>query len=484
MKSGNKTALLFFVTFLSIASFYPCSAFAGEDGVTGADISVQTLMTYDGSNEQQSLAFMLREVYQHNPAIRAARAELKATVETLSQAHAGWRPSLSAGATRTYLDVDSDPESVTDANNTETELSLTFQQPLFRGGQTVAGIRAAENMIRASVEGVKATEQAVLYEAAGAYMGLLQAKALFDLEQNNQALLAEQFEAAQDRFDVGEATRTDVSQARARLANAEAGVITAQGNLRAAVSTYKKVTGQMPGLLSFPSIELQLPPTLDAAHALAEEKNPALLAARYTHEYAKDNVDSAFGALLPEVSLAGALSHKYDPYPGTLDNQDSASLSVSASIPLYQSGSTRARLRQAKYTKHQKQIEISDTDRTVRNNIVASWEALDSARAEIKAREKQIEASRIAREGVKQESELGTRTILDSLDADQEYMEAQVALVTAKTRERLAVFSLALNIGTLTAEELGFSELSYDYHSIMDDAATNYFGITVDIDED
>lgn len=477
----NSALFLFSVIFICA----PASlCIAGEEVEDMRTVSVQNLMIYEGTDTVQTLPFILEEVYRNNPEIRAARAELYANMESLAQANAGWLPSLSAAASATYLDVDSDPESSLDASNTEGELSITLQQPVYRGGQTVAAIKAAENMIRASIEGVKATEQAVLYEAANSYMGLLQSKALYDLEYNNKELLREQFKAAQERFDVGDATRTDVSQARARLANAEAGVITAQGQLRSAASTYEKVTGTLPGTLSFPEIKLHLPKTLSDAQEIAEENNPALLAAKYNDAYAEYNVDNAFGALLPQVSLTGALSQTYEPYPGTLDEEDVASLSLTASIPLYQAGSTRSKLRQAKYIKRQRQIEITEVLNTTRNNVVESWEALDSARAEIKAREKQVEASKIAREGVKQESQLGTRTILDSLDADQEYLEAQVAFVTAKTREKLATFSLALNIGLLTPETIGFIGLDSGYLHDLDKTSKDFLRINVDIDED
>lgn len=131
-------------------------------------------------------------------------------------------------------------------------------------------------------------------------------------------------------------------------------------------------------------------------------------------------------------------------------------------MPLYEGGYTRSRVRQAKYTAKQRYIEIMETQREARENVISSWENLKTAQAEIASRQAQVEANRVAQEGVRQEAELGTRTILDALDADQEYLDAQVALVSAQRDEIVASFALARALGMLTPAALGFPELAYN----------------------
>ena len=161
--------------------------------------------------------------------------------------------------------------------------------------------------------------------------------------------------------------------------------------------------------------------------------------------------------MLPEFSLTGGLSKSYDPQPGTLDETRESTVGVSASIPLYQAGSVRSRVRQAKQTANQRFIQIMEARRRVRAETISSWENLAAAKAEIISRRAQVEASAMAQEGVRYESDFGERTILDALDADQEYLDAQVGLVSARRNEIVARFSLAAVLGRLTPEILEFS---------------------------
>lgn len=422
---------------------------------------------------------VLKWTYENNPTLRAARAELKAVQEEMPQALGGWKPSAAASGNVTAAEVDG--SALGGDGTTSEELEVAFSQPLYRGGRTVAAVAGAEDQIMAQRSLLKAAEQQVLFEAATVYMDVLRDRALLDLSANNETVIARELKAAQDRFDVGEATRTDVSQSEARLARAKADRIRAAGNLQASMARYEEIVGTRPGVLENPSVTFPVPDALDDAVSFAENNNPVVLAATFIHESAEHNVDEIFGELLPELALSGSWNRQNDPQPGLLPDSTTKAIGLTATIPLYEAGATRSRVRQAKHTANQRYLEILESRRDIRQQVISSWEELQAARAEINSREAQVEASRIAQEGVRAEAQIGSRTVLDVLDAEQEYLDAQVALVTAQRNEVVADFLLAATLGILTPEVLGLNDFSAEFEDHLDMIKWKILGTDVDI---
>lgn len=422
---------------------------------------------------------VLKWTYENNPTLRAARAELKAVQEEMPQALSGWKPSADASGNVTAAEIDG--SAFGGDGTTSRELELGFTQPLYRGGRTVAAVRSAEDIIMAQRSLLKAAEQQVLFNAAAAYMDVLRDQALLELSANNETVIARELKATQDRFEVGEITRTDVSQSEARLARAKADRIRASGNLQASIAAYEEVVGALPGALENPEIRFPVPDTLEEAVAFAENSNPTVLAAHYFHQSAEDNVSEVFGELLPQLALFGGWLREYDPQPGIIDESTTRTIGLSATIPLYEAGAVRSRVRQAKHTANQRYLEILESRRDIRQQVISSWEDLLAARAEIKSRGAQVEASRLAQEGVRAEAEIGSRTVLDVLDAEQEYLDAQVALVTAQRNEVVAAFLLAATLGILTPEVLGLTDFSAAFEEHLDTIKWKILGTDVDI---
>ncbi len=427
-----------------------------------APLPVEGMLTGNTMAARQTLFDALRYAYEHNPTILAARAELLATQERLPQAQAGWKPSadLRGEVGRTWLDGNG---SGADGSTYKTG-ELTASQPLYRGGRTVAQTSSAKNAIMAQRAYLNALEQDVLLQVVASYMNVLRDQSLYDLAVNNKDVIGRQLEASRARFEVGDVTRTDVSQSEARLAASEANRVDALGNLRSSLAIYQRIAGLPPSALVFPAITLPIPQTLDAAVEMAEGYNPNVIAADFLHNAAKEDIDAVFGELLPQVGFFGSYNHTIDPSPGILDDSTVKAIGISATIPLYEGGSTRSRTRQAKNIAQQRMIEVHEAERLARQQTVSSWEDHLASQAEIQSRKAQVDASLIARDGVHKEAELGTRTILDALDADQELMDAESALVTAQRNEVVAQFALATSLGLMTPETLGFPELSLDYN--------------------
>ncbi len=450
----------------------------------GCFLSVGASVSYaQESGPTASLDESLRWAYQHNPTLRAARAELKAVQEALPQAMAGWKPSVDASGNISSVKIDGD--NFGGEGTTSKEVELSFNQPVWRGGRTFAAMDAAEKTIGAQRALLRSTEQTVLLDAVTAYMDVLRDRALYDLAANNEKVIERNLEATRQRFDVGELTRTDVSQARARLARAKAGRISAMGDLQASKAVYEEIIGRRaPGRLEEPKLAFAFPAALDEAIEYAFQHNPLVQAAQYIHATAEENVDEVFGELLPEMALFGSWNRQFDPQPGLLKESTTRTVGLSASIPLYQAGAVRSRVRQAKHTANRRYIEIIETRRSVRQQVIANWETLEAARAEIESRQAEVRASAVAQEGVQAEAQLGARTVLDTLDAEQEHLDARVALVTTRRDEIVAAYSLAATLGLLTPEVLGLTDLSREFDAHLEDIKWKILGMDVDIGQD
>jgi TolC family type I secretion outer membrane protein len=431
-------------------------------------------MPSNGNN--LTLTNVLEMAYTGNPALNSGRADLLATQENLPQAQAGWKPTVTADADVTNNDTDSD---LSDNNNTSKGVGLSLTQPLYRGGRTTASSASARYLIKARSEILRAQEQDVFVAATTAYMDVLRDQAVLDLRRQNQDLLGRQLKATKDRFEVGELTKTDVSQSEARLAEAESDVIDAQGNLNTSRAVFEQVIGVPADHLASPNIQLTIPDKLDDAVKQAEDGSPLVVAAENTHLSSEKDVDTVFGELLPQVGFFTSVDQTYDPPTGG-DDRTERSIGIQASVPLYEAGAVRSRVRQAKHNANSRYLDIMDTKRQARKETVRSWETLQAARAIIKSREAQVEASRIAQEGVKQEAEFGARSILDALDADQELLDAQVALVVARRDEVVASFSLLGTLGLLTPETLGFGGKAINLDGQLEKKERQIFDMNVD----
>ncbi|MBF0561336.1 MAG: TolC family outer membrane protein [Alphaproteobacteria bacterium] len=434
-------------------------------------VSVISTLFLVGTVHAEALVDALVSAYTTNPTLQARRAQSRAADEAVPQALSNWRPTVTASGDLgrgAYNSNEAVPQSQI---GTPRDASLTITQTLYRGGRTVAATAQAESGVQADRAQLTGTEQSVLLDAATAYVNVVRDMAVLKLNINNEQVLQRQLQASQDRFRVGEITRTDVAQSEARLAGATAGRIKSEGDLEASRSSYERVVGVAPQSLLPPESIKGLPDSVDAAVAQAIKDNPNLVAAQYAHDAANHGIDVVRGALLPTVSLKGDVQRSFDQAShGTWARQAEAMLNVS--VPLYEQGAVYSQLRQAKNTAGQQRLQVDDTRRQVIDATHEAWESLQSARAQIVSLRAQIEAANIALEGVQRESQVGSRTVLDVLNAEQELLNARVGLEQAERSERVAEFTLMNATGQLTARGLALPVERYDptihYHEVRD----------------
>ncbi len=423
----------------------------------------------------QTIDEALANAYRSNPELLAQRAALRATDETVPQALSQWRPSVTlSGNTGKARDFNDTTTTVYGANGsrdqqtvdnqrsrTPVSATMTVTQPLYRGGRSTAELARAEANVQAGRAQLGAVEQRVLLDSATSYINLAQALAVLDLNINNVQVLQRQLDAARDRFQVGEITRTDVSQAEARLSQSQASRTKSEGDVNTARATFLRTTGMESGRVSVPPVPRGLPSSAEEARAWAQAQNPNIIQARYAHESAGQDVALVEGEQLPTIALqADAIKARETQTRGV--TRDTVDVLLTFSVPIYQQGATDARVRGAKQTQGQRRTQVDVALRQAINDATTAWQQLSTARAQIGSFTAQIRANEIALEGVEQEARVGSRTVLDVLNAEQELLNSRVSLVQAQRDEVLASFQLLSAVGKLQARELGLPVEIYD----------------------
>ncbi len=413
----------------------------------------------------------LAAAYTTNPTLQAARAQLRATDENVPAALAGWHPQVSlsgsvgpANGTTSTTSQDIFGRSVTaktNVNRHETLASASVTQPIYNGGKTRASTNRAENQVLSTRAQLLATEQQVFLDTVNAYVSVIQDEQILQLDISNEQVLAKQLQSTNDRFRVGELTRTDVAQAEAALASASSTRQAAEGTLQAARAKYEALVGEKPGKLKEPQ-PLQTPTkTLDEAAILAGRNNPNVVAALFADSAARDAFDVAYAAILPSLSLQGSVFRNQEAIQPR-QVQNGASLLANLSIPIFQGGAEYATIRQARQQEQQARKQLEEQRRTAIQDTTAAWQQLVSARASIDSDRAAIRANQIALEGVEREALVGSRTTLDVLNAQQALLNSQTTLVQALAQLVIASYSVASAVGRLTARDLNLQVQLYD----------------------
>lgn len=437
------------------------------------------------SSDALSLKEALQLALENNATLVAARQNYYGAAENLAQAVSGFRPDVSINGDITNIQNEPEGNSfiTQEGGNLSRGVGIDLVQPVFRGGSTSAQVRAARNAITAQHWLLKETYQNVLGDVARAYWDVsLQADTL-ELNVSNRELLEKQLEENRARFEAGELTRTDVSQAKSRLAAATASVASSQSALNNAKAKLVELIRVPVETVKFDNFEGLdgFPDTISEALELADRQNPSSVAARFLHNAAVDDVDNVIGELLPQVNLVAAAERVDDPYPGFLDRETTETLQLNATIPLYQSGATRSRARQAKYAVAEHKANIIETEEEVRTKAIQSWEAYRSAEFEIEAFEEQIEAATVALEGAGEEVRYGLRAAIDELDAQQELLDARVSLVRSRFNRANAAVDVMQVTGQFMPVQLGLDMSTLPQNqAVMDEIGSNWFGLDVD----
>jgi outer membrane protein len=462
----------------------------GVKVVTGAAAAV-LLLTFVGPMPvlADTIEAALVRAYQNNPQLNSQRAQVRFTDENVPQALSGYRPkvAITASAGFQYTDTLTNtggttlngttprPTVVSTAihgTNAPRSVGATVTQNVFNGQVTANRTRAAESQVSGAREGLRVLEQTVLLSAATIYMDYLRDSAIVEVQRSNVRVLEQTLKQTQDRFNVGEVTRTDVAQSEAQLAAGRTQQLTAESNLTTTRSNFRRIIGNEPvGLAPGSPVDRFLPGTLPSAVDLSLIENPSVTAQMFGIDVSYLQVKVNEGALLPTINLQAAVQQSYEQ---TLISYRSfgASAIAQLTVPVYQGGAEYSLIRQSKETLAQQRLALEQVRDQTRANVVTAWGQLTAGKAQVASAQSQVTASEIALNGVREEAKAGQRTTLDVLNAQQALVNARVALVTAQHDRVVASYTVLNSVGRLSPQVLNLATTTYDasvhYHQVRD----------------
>ncbi|MBU2943080.1 TolC family outer membrane protein [Shimia thalassica] len=429
------------------------------------------------ASHAETLADALASAYTHSGLLQQNRALLRAADEDVAATYALLRPVLnwSSTVTQDFGTYSSSSTSGLDVSldSTEAFFGLGFELLLYDNGATRFAVDAAKETVLSTRQTLVNVEQAILFEAVQGFMDVVRDAQIVQLQQNNLRLVARELQAAKDRFEVGEVTRTDVALAEARLAGGRADLAVAQGNLMQARERFAAATGHQPGALVAPSVAPKTPASLDDAKAVAIRSHPLMIKAQHDITTAEIGVMRARALMGPSVKLQGSygLTEDFsDPY-----STHAGSVGISATGIIYQGGRQSALYRQAMANRDATRAGLHDTRHAIRQQAGNAWAILSAATAQLAASGEQIEASQIAFDGIREEAKLGSRTTLDVLIAEQDLLDAKSSRITAQAAQYSAAYGVLSSMGLLTADHLNLNVEKYDpvaYYNLVEDAPT------------
>jgi outer membrane protein len=455
----------------------------------------QLALGLGGAANAQSLEDALARAYMANPTLNAQRAQVRATDEQVPQALSGYRPTVTVtadvGRARTQQVTDLGASGLggggagaaaagkvksTD-NTTPRGAGITADQTLFDGFRTYNNVRTAESNVLGAREQLTNSEQNVLFDTAQAYMDVLRDYAILDVRRNNVDVLKEELRAANQRFEVGEVTRTDTSQAQAAVEGSYTAVSQAEAQLNTSRATYRQVVGEDIGRpRAARSIDKLLPKSLNEAVNLGQAQHPAILAAFHGVDAATLQIRVFESDLYPQIGLEAGLQRRYDASSQVTRSTD-ASVVGRLTFPIYQGGLVSSRVRQAKETAGQRRLEADVSRDQVRQAAVSAWGQLQAATSQIQSAQAQIKANQTALNGVREEAKVGQRTTLDVLNAQQAVLNARITLIEAQRDRVVAAYALMSAAGWLTANRLGLAAALYNPNVHYEQVRDKWFGL-------
>ncbi len=403
----------------------------------------------------------LISAYKTNPNIIGEKSRLAATKENLEQAKAGYLPSVSLEVSKFDAEIDFGSGEPTDRAPLYGAVIVT--QPIFKGWKTDAQNARVKNEIAAGLAAIQDVNQEIFLRTVRAYTDVIRNKAVYDLTIKNEDRLKQQLDATLARRSVGEVTKTDVSQAESRFSQATAEKLRAKGDLETSYSAFERVVGRAPQDLQPPLMNFPLPQSLAEATQIALQGNPRVLQLMAEEKSAQERIREARGEMLPEVDVVGTYETSHDNSNAGHD-YDEWELKAQLRMPLYQGGSLASRERQSKHNADLSVQRVLEGRRAATDDTASSWQAWQTAIAQIKAFKAAVRSAELAYDGVQQEAKVGSRTVLDVLDAQQELLQAEVNLVRASREEIVQRFELLAVMGRLTPEYIGLPVLE-DYLS-------------------
>jgi outer membrane protein len=432
------------------------------------------------SADAETISGALARAYMGSPDLNQQRALTRSIDENIPRNTAGFRPTVTGTGTlgTQYFDTRTPLTPTRQPHTNPRGLQLSITENIYNGNRTVNGVRQADSQVLQSRESLRVSEQNILNAAATAYMNVLRDTAIANLAQNNIDVLQQQLKQTNDRFRVGEVTRTDVAQSEAALAQGQAQAFTAQSNLQNSLAVFRQLIGvDARSLEAARALEQLVPKSSSEAVSWALREHPQVQAALHNVDTAELQVKINEGALLPSVNVTGLVSKQTEPQ-NVIDNR---SLTVSVigtlSVPIYDGGFTTSTIRQSKELFGQARLQADLARDQVRAAAVSAYNTWTSSRLIIESTQAAVRANEIALAGIREEAKVGQRTTLDVLNAQQALLQARVNLITAQRDRVVGSYALVAAVGHLFARRLALKVDHYDPTIHFDQVKDKWYGV-------
>jgi outer membrane protein len=417
------------------------------------------------SAQAESLNDAIAMAYAQNPTLLRSRAAQRATDETYVQTRSQLGPSLSADASTTYNDR---PDLA--GNRAYTTAGISASQTIFASGGIASSLKASRANVMSGQEGLRSTESGVLLDVISIYTAVRRDQQALQISQDNYDILKQQLDQTQAQFDAGQLTRTDVAQSQARLSASAASLASAQAQLDSDRASYVAIVGQSPVALDVEPALPGLPTDFNAALDAAEKSNPDLQSAQYAADSAKAQVRAERSVFGPTVGLSASTGGTQAGLgAGDIADNDATSATLRLSIPLFSAGLNGSRVRQATENYNAQLQVVESTRRQVVSSVSQAWSQMLAARSAVVSNQEQVKAATVAADGVKVEQQVGLRTNIEVLNAQQELKSAQLALIEAERGQYVAGSQLLSVMGGLTAKAFVPDIQVYDPEQHFDD---------------
>jgi len=405
----------------------------------------------------QTLAEAIAEAYRTNPTIEGSRYDVEATDEGLVQARSQLRPNAELDVNGSYARTiegrasqRANPFGPKSFDQNTSRAEVVISQPIYTGGRAAAARNSATAAIRSSREQLRGAEGDLLLAVITAYVDVRRYQQSLRILQANTDELTKITQEIQDRYDVGDLTLTDVSQARAQLAIAKQQIVTAEQALEAARTDYAVLVGREPGELAEMPALPNLPPRVEDAFALAERQNPELDRAVFTEEQSRADIAGAKAQGNPTITLRGSAALNGEAVPYRLRDQDqSYTGSLVLSIPLSAGGLVASRVREAQARNGSARIRIEATRREVDRAVANAWNQMVTADRVAGLQEEQVRFAGTQLDGMVNEYRIGDRSTFDVLFAQQQLRDAQVSLLASDRDRYIAQATVLRETGML-----------------------------------
>lgn len=416
-------------------------------------VSAIAIITTGAGAMAQALPEVVKLAVETNPQIGVVAANRQAVAEELRQARGLYLPQIDVtGSVGPQWSNDVISRSGNQGTNEElmtSEGRLTLTQRVFTGFNTTHQVEREKARVASAASRVFDNAENIALDAIGAYLEVIRQRELYALAKQNVDFHREILAKLEQRLSGGVGTRADVAQTRAREARALATLAQTANDLGDAEAFYTRVTGQFPGELSRPEFPVSaLPQSIDAAVQLAQHNNPKVRTAEYDVQASREEIGIAKSAFYPQINLVADTGYMEDQSARDTYGYDSRVL-LRGSLNLFRGGIDRAARQEAVQRMHQAREERSRIANEQKEEARRSWFAYQASAQRVQQLESAVKDLKETREAYEQQFNIGQRSLLDLLDAENELFTARGQLLSADLNQLRAGYRMLAASGQL-----------------------------------